>query len=53
MLTRKKSIGKRPRLARRKHDKFLTPDLAVFRGQKLRFVAGPDDPLSEAERVRG
>ena len=52
MLTRKKSIGKRPRLARRKQNKFLTPDLALFRGQKLRFVASPDDPLSKAEGLR-
>jgi hypothetical protein len=53
MLTRKQSIKSRTRLARRKQNKFLTPDLALFRGQKLRFVASPDDPLSEAERVRG
>src|SRR5260370_37832394 len=53
MLTRKKSIKSRTRLARRKQTKFLTPDLALFRGQKLRFVAGPDDPLSEAEGLRG
>ena len=53
MLTRKKSIKSRTRLARRKQNKFLTPDLALFRGQKIRFVASPDDPLSEAERVRG
>jgi len=53
MLTRKKSIKSRTSRARRKQTKFLTPDLALFRGQKLRFVAGPDDPLSEAERVRG
>jgi hypothetical protein len=52
MLTRKKSIKSRTRRARRKQTKFLTPDLALFRGQKLRFVAGPDDPLREAERLR-
>jgi hypothetical protein len=52
MLTRQKSLKSRTRRARRKQNKFLTPDLALFRGQKLRFVAGPDDPLSEAERVR-
>ena len=53
MLTRKKSIRSRTRLARRKQTKFLTPDLALFPGQKLRFVASPDDPLSEAEGLRG
>ena len=53
MLTRKQSIKSRTRLARRRQNKFLTPDLALFRGQKLRFVAGPDDPLREAERLRG
>jgi hypothetical protein len=53
MLTRKQSIKSRTRLARRKQNKFLTPDLGLFRGQKLRFVASPDDPLSEAERVCG
>src|SRR5260370_15131827 len=53
MLTRKKSIKSRTRLARRKQTKFLTPDLALFRGQKLRFVASPDDPLSKAEDLRG
>ena len=31
MLTRKKSIGSRTRLARRKQSKFLTPDLVLFR----------------------
>jgi hypothetical protein len=53
MLTRQKSVKSRTRRGRRKQTKFVTPDLALFRGQKLRFVAGPDDPLSEAERVRG
>jgi hypothetical protein len=53
MPLRKKSVGSRTRGARRKRSKFLTPDLALVRGQKLRFVAGPDDPLSEAERLRG
>jgi len=53
MLTRKKSIQSRTRRARRQRSKFLTPDLALFRGQKLRFVVGPDDPLREAERLRG
>ena len=53
MLKRKKSIGSRTRLARRKQTKFLTPDLALFRGQKFRFVASPDNPLSEAEGLRG
>jgi hypothetical protein len=53
MLTRKKSVKSRTRRARRKQSKFLTPDLALCRGQILRFVAGPDDPLSEAEGVRG
>ena len=53
MLTRKKPIKSRTRRARGERSKFLTPDLALFRGQKLRFVAGPDDPLRQAERVRG
>jgi hypothetical protein len=53
MLTRKHSIKSRTRRARRKQSKFLTPDLALFRGQILRFVANQDSPLSEAERLRG
>jgi hypothetical protein len=53
MLTRKKSIKSRTRRARRKQDKFLTPDLVLSGGQRFRFVAGPDDPLREAERLRG
>ena len=52
MLTRKKSIKSRTRRARRKQDKFLTPDLVLSGGQRFRFVAGPDDPLRAAERVR-
>ena len=53
MLTRKKSIRSRTRLARSKRSKFLTPDLVLYAGQKFRFVASPDDPLSEAEGLRG
>jgi hypothetical protein len=53
MLMHKKSIRSRSKRTRRKRSKFITPDLALFHGQKLQFVAGPDDPLSEAERVCG
>ncbi len=53
MLTRKKSIKSRTRRARRKQSKFVTPDLVLSGGKLMRFVAGPDDPLSEAERLRG
>jgi hypothetical protein len=53
MWTRKKSIRSRTKRTRRKQSKFITPDLALVHGQMLRFVAGPDDPLRAAERVRG
>ncbi len=53
MLTRKKSIGSRTRLASRKQPKFVNPDLVLFAGQKFRFVAEQDNALSEAERLRG
>jgi hypothetical protein len=53
MLTRKKSIRSRTRLARRKQPKFVNPDLVLFAGQKFRFVAEQDNALSEAERLRG
>ena len=53
MLTRKKSIKSRTRRARRKQNKFVTPDLVLSGGKLMRFVAGPDDPLREAERLRG
>ena len=52
MLTRKKSIGSRTKRTRRKPSKFLTPDLVLFAGQKIRHVASPDNPLSKAERLR-
>jgi hypothetical protein len=52
MLTRKKSIKSRTRRGSRKRAKFVTPDLVLFAGQQLRFVASPDNPLSEAERLR-
>jgi hypothetical protein len=51
MLMHKKSIRSRSKRTRRKQSKFITPDLALFHRQKLQFVAGPDDPLREAERV--
>ena len=53
MLTRKKSIGTRPRRPSRKQSKFLTPDLTLFAGKLMRHVSSPDNPLSEAERLRG
>jgi hypothetical protein len=53
MLTRKKSIGTRPRRPSTKRSKFLTPDLTLFAGKLMRHVSSPDNPLSEAERVRG
>jgi len=53
MLTRQQSIKSRTRRARRQRSKFLTPDLALFRGQILRFVANQDSSLREAQRVRG
>ena len=53
MLTRKKSIRSRSRLPRRKQTKFVTPDLVLSGGKLRRFVAGPDDPLRRAERLRG
>ena len=53
MWTRKKSPWSRTKRRRRKLSKFVTPDLALFQGKLLHFVAGPDDPLSEAERVCG
>jgi hypothetical protein len=53
MLTHKKSIKSRSKRTRRKQSKFITPDLALVAGKLMRFVASPDDPLSEAERLRG
>ena len=53
MLTRQKSLKSRTRRARRKQDKFLTPDLVLSGGKLMRFVANQDSPLSEAERLRG
>src|SRR4029077_17392429 len=53
MLTHKKSIGTRTRHPSRKRAKFLTPDLTLFAGKLMRHVASPDNPLSEAERLRG
>ncbi len=52
MLTRKKSVGSRRRRARRRQPRFLTPDLVLFAGQKIRFVANQEDALSNAERLR-
>jgi hypothetical protein len=52
MWTRNKSLKSRSRRARRKQSKFITPELALFNGQLLRFVANEDSPLSEAERLR-
>jgi hypothetical protein len=52
MLTRKKSIKSRTRRARRKQDKFITPDLVLYAGKLMRHVSSPDNPLSEAERLR-
>lgn len=52
MLTLKKPIGTRIRRARRKRTKFVTPDLVRVGGQKIRFVASPDNPLSRAEHLR-
>jgi hypothetical protein len=51
MWTRKKSIGSRAKRTRRKQSKFLTPDLALVAGKLMPFVAGPYDPLKEAERL--
>ena len=53
MPIRKNSIRLRTKRRRRKLSKILTPDLALFHGKLLHFVAGPDDPLREAERVCG
>ena len=53
MLTRQKSIKSRTRRARRQRSKFVTPDLVLSGGKLMRFVSGPDDPLSEAEHLRG
>ena len=53
MLTRKQSIGTRTRRPSRKRSKFITPDLVLYAGKLMRHVAGPDDPLSKAERLRG
>jgi hypothetical protein len=53
MLTLKKPIGTRIRRASRKRAKFLTPDLVLSRGQKLRFIAEQDNALSQAEGLRG
>jgi hypothetical protein len=53
MFTRKKKpIGPRTKRARSKRYQFLTPDLVLRAGQKVRFVASPDNPLSKAERLR-
>jgi hypothetical protein len=52
MLTRKKPIRTRNRRARRKRAKFVTPDLVLVNGILLRHVSSPDNPLSEAERLR-
>jgi hypothetical protein len=52
MLTLKKPIRIRTRRARRKRDKFITPDLVLVAGKKIRFVACPDNPLSRAEHLR-
>jgi hypothetical protein len=49
----KKSIRSRTKRTRGKLCKVITPELALFQGKLLHFVAGPDDPLSEAERVCG
>ena len=53
MWMHKKSIRSRSKRTRRKQSKFITPNLSLVHGQLLHFVAGPDDPLSEAERVCG
>ena len=53
MLTLKKPIRIRTRRARRKRAKFVTPDLVLVAGQKIRFVAAQDNPLSRAEHLRG
>jgi hypothetical protein len=54
MLTRKKkSVGPRTKRTRRKRSEFLTPDVVLCAGQKMRFVASPDNALSKAERLRG
>ncbi len=53
MLTRQQSIKSRTRRARGERSKFVTPDLVLSGGKLMRFVAGPDDPLREAERLRG
>jgi hypothetical protein len=52
-LTRKESIGTRPRHPSRKRSKFITPDLVLFAGKLMRHVASPDNPLSKAEHLRG
>jgi hypothetical protein len=52
MLTRKKSTGPRTKRPRRQRYKFLTPDLVLRAGQKVRFVASTDNPLNKAERLR-
>jgi hypothetical protein len=51
MLIRNKSHPSWTRRRRRKQSKFVTPDLALFQGKLMPFVAGPDDPLSRAERL--
>ena len=53
MLTRKKSIKSRTRRPSRKRSKFITPDLVLFAGKLMRHVSSPDNPLSEAEGLRG
>ena len=52
MLMRKNSTGPRTKRTRRKRSKFLTPDLVLVAGQKIRHVASRDNPLSKAERLR-
>ena len=51
MWTHKKSLRSRTKRPRRKQSKFITPDLALVGGKLMPFVAGPDDPLSRAERL--
>jgi hypothetical protein len=53
MPMRKKSVGSRTRVARRKQPKFLTPDLVLSAGKLMRHVSSPDNPLSRAEHLRG
>jgi hypothetical protein len=52
MLTRKKSVRSPTKRPGRKRSKFVTPDLVLSGGRLIRFVANPDNPLSQAERLR-